>query len=116
MRAFKLILLIVVAVLVYSLIAKSNSSPNNQDQATAADTKNITIMDLSLEQIVVTIPKSGTVNFVNKDNETHEIVVNNESLGKVDAGKSVSKKFDQTGVYEFHCALHTSMPGQIAVK
>jgi len=65
----------------------------------------------------VTIKKGGSVTWIQLDSEIHEITANNNEFLSpgLSKGQKWSFKFDQEGIFEYHCRLHPSMNGKVIV-
>lgn len=67
------------------------------------------------------ISKNSTVNFVNNSGITHSVNFDGtRPTGVTDVGANSSgtfpKTFNEVGTFEFHCAFHAGMTGQIVVQ
>ena len=72
----------------------------------------------------VVVSRGGSVTWVNDNPIAHDITPNNANQGgawtarKVAAntGTSFTFQFTSTGVYDYHCTLHSGMTGRITVN
>jgi plastocyanin len=66
----------------------------------------------------VSIPAGGSVYWENDDNITH--TVTSDSLvfdsGDLAPNGTFSRQFPEAGVYNYHCAHHSSMHGMVIVQ
>ncbi len=68
------------------------------------------------------VTKGATITWTNDDGTTHTVTsgVPGTPSGKfnqsLDAGKTFSFTFTETGTYEFFCNIHNSMRGTVTVK
>jgi plastocyanin len=55
---------------------------------------------------------------VNHDDEPHTVTETNKRFNSkaLDNGDRFSKDFTQPGTYNYYCALHPKMTGQVIVK
>lgn len=64
------------------------------------------------------VPKGSTITWINKEDKVHRLM---EEKGAFDSGDLKSSrvyvfKFDNTGVYQYHCKYFPEMRGIILVK
>jgi plastocyanin len=64
----------------------------------------------------VTINVGDTVVWTNNDPVPHQIASASFNSSPLSQGSSFSQKFMAAGTYDYHCAIHPSMTGQIIVK
>ena len=66
---------------------------------------------------VIEIEAGDTVTWTNDDNFTHTVQVDGQEDHKVEPGESVEITFDEPGIYEYVCTLHSQdMDGTVIVK
>jgi plastocyanin len=88
-------------------------TPGPDFQPAAVSIENFSFVPASL-----TVKIGTTVTWTNNDAATHTITSNTgafESQNLANGG-TFSFTFDKTGVYEYHCAIHSSMKGTITVQ
>lgn len=87
----------------------------------AAGTTGVTIAGMAFSPASVTTPVNGIVKWTNNDGVTHTVSSTtvpaygafNETLAP---GASVCLKFTSAGTYQYHCTIHPSMTGTVAVQ
>jgi len=93
-------------------------TPSNQSgvsqQNTPSDT--VTIKNFSFSPATLTVTKGSTVTWINQDNVEHQIKLQGFESAPLAQGAAFSHTFDQTGTYDYICAIHTAMTGTIIVK
>jgi plastocyanin len=84
----------------------------------AADATEIHVDNFKFAPTPLTVPKGGTVTWVNRDDIPLSIVC--QALGfhskPLDTDASVSLRFDQPGRYDYVCGLHPFMRGRVIVQ
>jgi plastocyanin len=83
---------------------------------TAGNAMTVTIANFAFNPSTLTVKAGDTVTWENDDATPHQIAsdsFNSESLAK---GNTFQHKFDTKGTYQYHCAIHPSMTGQIVVE
>jgi plastocyanin len=82
----------------------------------------ITIKGFAFNPNQPSVVKGATITWTNDDGTTHTVTsgVPGSLSGKfdqrVEAGKTFSFTFTETGTYEFFCNIHNSMRGTVTVK
>ena len=78
----------------------------------------ITIKNFAFDPASITVKVGSTVRWVNQDSVPHRIVFADKSISSVllAASQSASQKFDQPGIYNYICSIHTDMHGTVIVK
>jgi plastocyanin len=135
------IIIVIILVAIYLLIPKSaNQQPNvntvqNQTQNTQATSVQATttvkttpentvpakkhavsIVNFSFDPAVLTINKGDTVVWANNDSAPHQIASANFNGPVMSNGDGYSSTFNNTGTFDYHCAIHPSMKGTIVVQ
>jgi len=64
----------------------------------------------------VDIAKGGTVTWRQKDSYNHTVKGAGFDSGELSQGQTFQHKFEDIGVYDYHCEIHPSMKGKIIVK
>jgi plastocyanin len=82
-----------------------------------AATQEVKISGSKFGPAAITVAKGDTVTWTNSDAVPHTAT----AAGKFDAGtiapgKSVSKKMDQAGEFDYVCSFHPGMKGKLVVK
>ncbi len=96
--------------------AVSTTKPTDS-AAPASSHADVTIKTFQFSPSPATV-KAGEITVVNEDNTTHTFTSDaagafNVSLTGPHATKTVTVK---AGTYKFHCAIHTSMTGELIVQ
>lgn len=89
--------------------ADTNVQPNNQTSA-------VTISNFIFDPSPLTIALGTTVTWTNGDTVPHQIKSNTFNSDIIPSGSSFSYKFDKKGTYNYSCAIHPFMMGQITVQ
>ncbi len=87
------------------------------DQPDPANTVNI--KDFLFQPSILTVPAGTTVTWHNQDGVQHTVTSDTQGLfdsGALAPGKKFSFTFTAPGSYMYHCNIHTSMHGEIAVS
>ena len=110
------IVLILGAIIAYSLMSKADLSNTNSQIATGTEVK---IKNFAFNPTNLKIKVSDIITWTNEENAIHTITsdsgseLNSENIGN---GETYSHKFTTAGTYEYHCAKHSSMKGKIIVE
>ena len=95
----------------------SNRSTNNNSTAqsnTGANT--VSILNFAFNPSTLTVSKGTTVTWTNEDSAEHEIKSDTFGSSLLSKGATFSHTFDQTGTFNYSCAIHTTMQGKIIVQ
>jgi len=131
-----IVVLIVLGIIfgVYYFLKSSNKTQQNQTQTTqtsvtpnnnsvssktSAQTYKIYILNFAFEPKNLAINKGDTVVWTNNDSVPHQIKGDNlSSLSApvMNNGQTYSFTFNNIGTFNYHCAIHPSMTGNITVK
>jgi len=76
----------------------------------------VNIVGFAFGPTKVTVLPGQPVTWINTDSSPHQISVQGRKTAVLLKGHSESLKFDQEGVFDYACALHPTMKGQIEVK
>jgi len=80
-------------------------------------TVEISIRDSAFNPAEITIKKGWTVLWMNDDSMLHDVTMDNGAFDHdISSGESFSYTFTETGTYDYHCDIHTSMKGKIVVE
>jgi plastocyanin len=96
--------------------AKQNQISNQSQPVTAENTTNITIQNFAFNPVVLTVTKGTTVTWTNNDSVTHQIKSETFNSDRLGNGESFSFTFNQTGNFDYVCAIHSTMKGKIIVN
>jgi plastocyanin len=78
----------------------------------------ITIQNTTFSPTTLNIKTGTTVTWINKDNETQNIVSNSGIFdsGNLTTNQSYNYTFNQSGSYPFHSTINTNLTGTIVVS
>ena len=78
----------------------------------------VIIENFSYQPATLTVAAGTKVTWVNHDDEPHTVTETNKRFNSkaLDNGDRFSKDFTQPGTYNYYCALHPKMTGQVIVK
>jgi len=102
----------------------NNNTTTQQPANNATDTKpmangsQITIRNFAFNPTSLTVPAGTTVTWTNQDSAPHQIASDNNvfNSASLSSGQTYQYTFQTLGTYKYHCAIHTSMTGEIIVK
>ena len=90
----------------------------NRDQA--ANSYEIVIDNFTFSPAKLTIPVGATVHWVNRDDVPHTATSSSRprafDSGALDTDDRFAHQIDVAGTYDYFCAVHPHMTGQIIVK
>jgi len=119
----KMIILAILAIVILAAGCTQQAGPSNgQNQTTIPPAGNgqtstsVAISNFAFDPATITIDKGSTVAWVNKDSVAHTITGTGFDSGSFETGQNYSRKFDQSGTFEYYCAIHPSMKGTVVVK
>lgn len=107
-------LMIVPAMISLLFACKKNSVNINTDNNTPVT---VSIADMAFSPAAVDITTNMTVTWTNNDSETHTVTADDGSFdsGDIAPGSSFSRTFTTSGTFAYHCTLHPTMTGSVAV-
>lgn len=82
----------------------------------AVTSPNVSIQNFAFNPGTLTVKKGTTVTWTNNDVVPHEPKSNTFDSGPLANGQSFSFTFNQTGTFDYSCAIHPSMTGKIIVE
>ena len=108
-----LILVLVVALMCYSVVRASTEAPTKQKPSEYQ----VNIQDFSFEPDTVSVPVGATVTWTNKDEEPHTVFSNDDVFKSraLDTDEKFSFKFTKAGTYKYFCSVHPKMVATIEV-
>lgn len=75
------------------------------------------IANFAFNPASVTIAKGGVVTWANADTATHTVTFDaGPDCGRVAQGAVVSRTFDTSGTFTYHCTIHSTMKGTVVVQ
>jgi plastocyanin len=94
-----------------------------KEPVTAEDTAasyEIVIDNFTFSPAKLTIPRGATVHWVNRDDVPHTVTSSTRprelDSGTLDTDDRSSHQFNAVGTFDYFCAVHPHMTGQIVVK
>jgi plastocyanin len=85
--------------------------------ALAASTHEVKIEGMQFSPATLKVRRGDTVTWRNNDMVPHTATSKGHfDSGNIDPGKSVSRKLDQPGTFDYICTYHLGMKGRIEVK
>lgn len=94
----------------------SNSSSTSTSSTSSVEANAINIQNFAFSPATLTVKKGTTVTWTNNDSAPHQIksaTFNSSQLGK---GQTFSFTFNDSGTFDYSCAIHPSMLGKIIVE
>lgn len=83
----------------------------------AATMSEVTIKDSKYAPATINVQKGDTVTWKNSDSVPHTATAAGKfDSGTIAPGKSVSRKMDQAGEFDYVCSIHPAMKGKLVVK
>lgn len=79
-------------------------------------TVTVDIRTFSFDPAELTVDAGTTVRWENYDSVSHQIAGTGFGSNALSQGGEYSFTFNQTGTYDYHCAIHPSMIGKVIVK
>jgi plastocyanin len=79
----------------------------------------VSIDNFSYSPAEVTVAAGSTVVWTNRDDVPHTVTASDKrqfTSPALDTDETFSRRFDQSGTYEYFCAVHPHMTGRIVVK
>jgi len=83
-----------------------------------ANANEIVIQDFSFQPATLTVKTGTKVTWVNRDDDPHTATATDKQFNSktLDTGDQFSMQFTRPGTYNYYCALHPKMTGQVIVK
>lgn len=94
----------------------STSNTTNTTSTQSVSTNTVKIVEFAFTPEVIKISKGTTVTWTNNGNLIHRIASNSFNSNNLSSGDTYSFTFNETGTFDYHCAIHTSMRGQVIVE
>jgi plastocyanin len=96
--------------------AQATVQPTPQPTGQASNNASVTIQNFAFSPSTVTILKGGTVRWTNKDSTAHTVTFADGGASNLNNGDVYSRTFNETGTFDYHCSIHTSMTGKVVVQ
>jgi len=125
MKAIAAILIIAVIVAIFvsgctsygpATSPQPTAQPTAQPTSQVPDNASVTIQNFAFSPGTVTITKGGTVTWTNRDSTTHTVTFADGGSSNLGNGATYAKTFNETGTFDYHCSIHTSMTGKVVVQ
>lgn len=106
-----------IALLLASCSAGQSATPAATQAAPSTNEVQVTIEGFAYHSADLSIPIGTTVTWTNKDGAPHTSTSDDGlwDSGALSQGDSYSHTFDQAGIFNYHCTIHTSIKGTITV-
>jgi plastocyanin len=101
------------------------ASPTSKPAVEGEDTRNAALHQITIDNFAfnprkLTVPVGAKVTWVNRDDVPHTATSSRKprlfDSGTLDTDDKYSRVFTTPGTYEYFCAVHPHMTGQIIVK
>lgn len=92
------------------------ASQPSQNQSLPGNQKTVNISNFSFQPTPLDIPVGTTVVWTNNDSVMHQIKSDTFNSQPLSQGDTFSFTFQTAGTYDYSCAIHPSMKGQIVVQ
>lgn len=99
-----------------SMPTSTTTSTQQSMQGATVASNVISIQNFSFSPATLTVKKGTTVTWTNNDSVTHQIKSNAFNSSPLSSGQSFSFTFNTAGTFDYSCAIHPSMTGQIIVQ
>jgi plastocyanin len=96
--------------------SQSSTVPTAQPTSQVANNASVTIQNFAFSPSTVTILKGGTVIWTNKDSTAHTVTFADGGSPNLNNGDIYTRTFNETGTFDYHCSIHTSMTGKVVVQ
>jgi plastocyanin len=115
--AFAAVIVAALAIgLATSTWASASGKSRHSDRRQLKSTATVGIRDFAFHPFALTVQRGTQVVFANRDSVRHTATRRGSfSTGKIRPGHSVAVRFQQRGVYRYHCTIHPSMHGKVVV-
>ena len=83
-----------------------------------ANANEVVIQNFTFQPATLTVKAGTTVTWINRDDDPHTATDTEKRFASkaLDTGDRFSTEFTKPGIYNYYCALHPKMTGQIIVK
>ena len=99
-----------------SLYGGSNSPSSSTSPASSVDSNAVNIQNFAFNPGTLTVKKGTTITWNNNDSAQHQIKSTTFNSSQLSKGQSFSFTFNDTGTFDYSCAIHPSMLGKIIVE
>jgi plastocyanin len=86
--------------------------------STPGQSATVTIENIAYSPVDITVSVGTTVTWTNKDPVTHTVTSDTGIFdsGDMSQGNTFSYTFNETGTFNYHCKIHSSMHGTVTVE
>lgn len=95
---------------------QTQTQVQNQTQTPSAGAANVAIRNFAFAPATLTVKAGDTVTWTNDDSVPHQIKSETFNSASLSRGQTFSFTFQTAGTYDYSCAIHPSMKGQIIVQ
>lgn len=78
-------------------------------------THDVAIQGMAFTPATITIARGDTVRWTNADSAPHTATFAGMATPRLGRGQSAELTFDTAGTFDYRCAIHSSMRGQVVV-
>jgi len=107
---------ILTSFIIFIFIVSGCSSSGAQKNVQTTNVVPISIINFTFDPVTLSIKKGTTVTWTNNDLVSHQIKSDSFNSDVLTKGKTFSFTFNDIGTYNYSCAIHPSMSGQIIVE
>lgn len=97
----------------------TNSNNNNPPPVHSAHFHNVVIQNFAFSPASLSVAAGDTVNWTNNDSVTHTVTSDTgtelQSPG-INQNGTYQHVFQSTGVFAYHCTIHTTMHGSVTAQ
>ena len=104
------------AALVLVMVSGCSTQAPTAAPATNSTTVAISIHNFAFNPATLTVKKGTTVTWTNDDPMPHQIKSVSFNSDALSTGQTFSFTFNDAGSFDYSCAIHPSMTGQIIVE
>ena len=94
----------------------SPTQAQSSGQTPASGQQTVSIVNFSFQPTPLTVTVGTTVVWTNNDSVPHQIKSDTFNSNPLSQGQTFSFTFQTAGTYDYSCAIHPAMHGQIIVK
>lgn len=99
-----------------NLYGGTPAQPSSGGSNAAISPDAVSIQNFAFNPGTLTIKKGETVTWTNNDSVLHQIKSDTFNSNPLSQGQTFSFTFNDTGTFNYSCAIHPSMTGKIIVE
>lgn len=105
------------AFLLASCSAGQSATPEATEAVPSSNEVQVTVEGFAYHPANLTVPIGTTVTWTNKDGAPHSSTSDDGlwDSSRLSQGDSYSHTFDQVGIFNYHCSIHSSIQGTVTV-